>query len=522
MESYFSTMTGKVRDRYPENPSTEERRRTGERFYASEAKVIYPEVAGVLARDYQALPNEVWNGISSAAGETIKKLVQTFNESFKVGPELELLEHLQETIPQAMAELGREMMGALLSKVTGFYGTYIKCHHKRCKGILEFQGYTQKTLKTTMGPVPFCRAYYSGRCGHSAFPIDALLGVDDEHAVLPLLRDNVAYLAAQMPFQPAVETLQRLTPVGTFSLRLFEEVTKTIALEFSTLQQDELKDVKPGWMEGAELEDKTVVVAVDGGMCKARDHKDRCREFKLAVMGELGAEGEVLNKTYVATFDGADDLFERTSFEYIRKGHDRAQRVHLIADGACWIENRKDELIQPGQELSMVLDWYHATERLKEFADEILRVGSPANQIWYEKAKSALWEGRLTEFFRMLDEHVPPAPPKVKIGPKEFDPAEPLRITQKYFEKRRAILNYKFCRDKGLPVGSGMVEGGIRFVAKDRLDRTGMRWSKVGGDNILQLRCIASSRRWDSFCQMQSESRERRFSARKQAWIEAA
>ncbi len=59
----------------------------------------------------------------------------------------------------------------------------------RCEGILEFQGYTQKTLKTTLGPVPFRRAYYIGRCGNSVFPVDTLLGIDDEHAVLPVVGD---------------------------------------------------------------------------------------------------------------------------------------------------------------------------------------------------------------------------------------------------------------------------------------------------------------------------------------------
>jgi hypothetical protein len=46
-----------------------------------------------------------------------------------------------------------------------------------------------------------------------------------------------------------------------------------------------------------------------------------------------------------------------------------------------------------------------------------------------------------------------------------------------YFENNRGRLGYKACGDAGLPIGSGMVEGGVRFVGKDRLDKTGMRWS---------------------------------------------
>ena len=35
-----------------------------------------------------------------------------------------------------------------------------------------------------------------------------------------------------------------------------------------------------------------------------------------------------------------------------------------------------------------------------------------------------------------------------------------------------------------------MVEGGIRFIGKDRLDRTGMEWKEPGAEDILHLRAL--------------------------------
>lgn len=160
----------------------------------------------------------------------------------------------------------------------------------------------------------------------------------------------------------------------------------------------------------------------------------------------------------------------------------------------------------------MVLDWYHSTERLKAFANDALGVGTEANIAWYDAAKSALYEEDLGTFFKMLRESVREA----------VTQKEGLESTLKYFEKRRKLLRYKWYRDNGLPIGSGMVEGGVRFVGKDRLDCTGMRWGTPGASDILHLRCIDASQRWDEFAAMRTRSGTQRFDRLKSAWLSAA
>ena len=200
----------------------------------------------------------------------------------------------------------------------------------------------------------------------------------------------------------------------------------------------------------------------------------------------------------MATFDGPNAVFSAAVSEYVRKGYDRAKRLHLIADGAKWIENRADELAFPGQELSMVLDWYHATEHVKDFANETFGTGTEANTSWYETAKSHLHEGELDEFLGLLRKSV-----KASIPADGDKPNPKLDTALKYFEKRRKLLCYKWCRESGLPIGSGMVEGGVRFVGKDRLDCTGMRWGTPGAS-------------------VRTNQRTQRFSKLKSAWLLAA
>ena len=41
---------------------------------------------------------------------------------------------------------------------------------------------------------------------------------------------------------------------------------------------------------------------------------------------------------------------------------------------------------------------------------------------------------------------------------------------------------------KGYPIGSGNVESACRYLVKDRMERTGMRWKFPGAQSILSLR----------------------------------
>lgn len=501
------TSNGKVRDRIPETPI--EKTPSLKRRTKSNPKVVYPEIAGVKARAYAALPTELWNDVTSLFGEMLRTVAGRLDEAFVRNEDEDIPELLQSFIPEVVSALGRGLMESLLRQRRGFYGSRITCHC--CGEQLSFQGYVKKIVKTKVGPIEMKRAYYHGECGHSAAPLDYLLGLDGKHSVLPDLQECAALLATSLSYPQAVKTLERLLPVGKFSLKLGEQVTSAVATDFVEIQRDEASTVEPGWQAGEPLEDRTVIASVDGGMCRVRDHDERFREFKLAVIGDLGPEATVENKSYVATFKGPNEVYSRAVTDYVRKRCDRARRLHMMIDGATWIARRADELAHPGQELTIVLDWYHATEKLKECANHLFGLETAENRDWYETAKGALYDENLREFFRMLRTAA------------DFDRGgEQARKTLSYFKKRSSMLRYKTFREMGLPIGSGIVEGGIRFVGKDRLDGTGMRWSTPGAELVLQLRCLEASGRWDEYCRTRSTQRQARFRDTKACWLSLA
>jgi hypothetical protein len=65
-----------------------------------------------------------------------------------------------------------------------------------------------------------------------------------------------------------------------------------------------------------------------------------------------------------------------------------------------------------------------------------------------------------------------------------------------YLENNRSRMKYDEYLLAGLPIATGFIEGACRHVIKDRLERTGMRWTRQGAQTMLTLRCIEASRLW--------------------------
>ena len=68
-----------------------------------------------------------------------------------------------------------------------------------------------------------------------------------------------------------------------------------------------------------------------------------------------------------------------------------------------------------------------------------------------------------------------------------------------YFRNHQTRMCYDQYLAAGYPIASGVIEGACRHVVKDRLERTGMRWTIPGAQAMLKLRCVAINDQWDEF-----------------------
>lgn len=72
------------------------------------------------------------------------------------------------------------------------------------------------------------------------------------------------------------------------------------------------------------------------------------------------------------------------------------------------------------------------------------------------------------------------------------------RITG-YLEKHAERMKYDEYLAMGYPICSGVIEGACRHLVKDRMERSGMRWSLEGARSMLHVRATYQSDYWNQF-----------------------
>jgi len=68
-----------------------------------------------------------------------------------------------------------------------------------------------------------------------------------------------------------------------------------------------------------------------------------------------------------------------------------------------------------------------------------------------------------------------------------------------YFETNASRMRYPEFRQKGLFVGSGVIEAGCKSLVGSRLKQSGMFWTVRGANAILALRCCRINGRFEDF-----------------------
>jgi hypothetical protein len=76
--------------------------------------------------------------------------------------------------------------------------------------------------------------------------------------------------------------------------------------------------------------------------------------------------------------------------------------------------------------------------------------------------------------------------------------ADIVRIAN-YFAVHAQRMKYDEYLAKGYPIATGVIEGACRHLVKDRMERSGMRWTLAGAKAILNLRAVRESGYWERF-----------------------
>lgn len=254
--------------------------------------------------------------------------------------------------------------------------------------------------------------------------------------------------------------------------------------------------------DGGEFAGRRVVVTVDGGRINIRRRvagrpkkggrkrfETEWREPKILTLYVLGEDGK-RDRSVPSVIDGtlgdADAVFELIRYHLFRLGAHQAAEVALVGDGAKWIWNRasdlRDALGLPPERFQEIVDYFHAVERLWEFAKGRTSWSDEHRQMWVGAQKKRLKAGLLEEIesvFRVLDKE-----------------SGELKAEREYWKRNRERLRFAAYRSRGLPNGSGAVESAVRRVINLRLKGASITWTEEHAEGVLHLRAHAKSGRW--------------------------
>jgi hypothetical protein len=137
-----------------------------------------------------------------------------------------------------------------------------------------------------------------------------------------------------------------------------------------------------------------------------------------------------------------------------------------------------------------VLDYYHATRRLWVMAEALFGTGSSAKS-WVKRMKKLLVQPNGAR--RVLNSA---AVLRGRCGP-TGNARSDFNTAYKYLRNRTRLMRYAAYKRVGIPRGSGVTEAACKTVYTQRLKLSGMRWTKAGGQTIVDLRVVLLSGVWD-------------------------
>jgi len=241
-----------------------------------------------------------------------------------------------------------------------------------------------------------------------------------------------------------------------------------------------------------QAEIATVGIGIDGAIIRLCG--PQWREAMTGSLSLYDADGQRQHTIYIgaAPQHGKELFIQRMEREiaHIKDLYPNAVYVG-IADGAkCnWT------FLAPHVE-HQIADFYHASEYLADAADAI-----------WSRPKD---KGRRDAWLNAHCSQLKHEPNGVQAILKELQAidvqrwpvarAEKLASCITYLANQSPRMKYSEYQAAGMPIGSGVTEAACKTLVKQRLCRSGMKWSEKGAQVILSLRALVlTASRWNQF-----------------------
>ena len=377
---------------------------------------------------------------------------------------------------------------------------------------MRLKGKQLKRYMTPFGNLKYERSYYqSSKNEESVAPVDVKVGAHREFAI-PAMRESIALASSYMSSKEIEFFMDKVAlhaPKENAVANLIERHGWNHQEYREEIESLEIEIAPP-----VPKETKTVVFSADGASVLMREPKPgETRKYnaayKIAMVGAVSMYGEAkdddhgerLSKLYQATapeprfetfrecFDGlkafVDDALVRETTGEVTKVAlmDGARNLWSYINGAALF----DDCLK-------LIDYWHAVEHLCAAGKILFGDETEAYKKWKDKmtvklkskVKGAVSVAKSIDYYAG----------KLKLSATSKDK---LKTESKYFKNNQRLMNYHDFIERQLPIGSGPVEAACKTLVKQRLCKTGAKWSKDGAQDILTLRSKVKADRWNAY-----------------------
>jgi len=446
------------------------------------------------------------------------------------GSALQLPLHQIECLQQAR---GREVQRLLLQahleqRGNGDVGPALCLQQPDGEMLYSHRRLGTRALTTVFGTVELVRMGYSRPGEPGIFPLDRALTLPARSFSYELQR-RLVKAAVQNPFLDSVQTIADLTGVSV-SKRSLEQILPDAAQDFDAFYRQRSPDPATGAILVAAVDCKGIpMVKPPSAQPTSRLAKgQKANKKRMATVAavftrapwvrtpqqvveslfhlsrpatkDASAPPRPENKrVWASLLKGKNAVIQEVADEMERRDPSASKTRVALTDGERALQIRVDRKLN----VTLILDLMHALEKLWKAAYVFHAEASLEADLWVMDRTLRILEGDVGQVVKGLRQSITK---RSLSGAKR----KTLEAVADYLYRNRTRMRYDEYLANGWPIASGPVEGACKNLIKDRMERSGMRWTELMAEALVQLRAIHLSGDFDQYWQFHIEQDRQR------------
>jgi len=418
---------------------------------------------------------------------------------------------------------GREIQRLLLEahvaqRGTGDVGPAVEVGAPEASGEGVLQGHRRldpRHPQTIFGEITVERLGYCCPGAAAVHPLDEQLQLPRRSSSYELQR-RLVQAAVQGPFEEAIARVEEATSV-VVPKRSAEQLVQEAAQDFAGFYQARIPppQAETGPMLVASLDGKGVpmVKAQPTRRVVRRGKGEKAQQKKMAVVATVytqqprvrspqavleslfglgprpaGGVGESAprrgrpeyKRVWASLTKGKAGVLSEVAAEMHRRDPECTKSWVVLTDGErAWQQAVRRRL----RGVPLVLDFQHVLAKLWAAAYAFHGEGTPKAWAWVQERAWRLLHGEVSQVVQGM---------RVSATKRRLQGQrrKVVEAAAAYFYGNRRHMRYDAYLWQGWPIATGVVEGACKNLVKDRMERSGMRWTQAMAEAMLKLRAV--------------------------------